>query len=114
MPDQPKPLEHTCREAHYILDCEVMETDDGPPQPRQSVFLECPTEGCAFFLRDGDIIRYIWAIERSNAALRDVRARASAAYNYWAGRDEALGQRMAELREALEKSKVDAPYPGGT
>ena len=53
-------------------------------------------------------------LKAENAALRDVRARASTAYNYWAGRDEDLGQRMAELREALEKSKVDAPYPGGT
>jgi hypothetical protein len=46
-----------------IIDTEVVFTNDGEPQPRSSIFLECLSYendcGCSFILRDNEIIDYI-------------------------------------------------------
>ena len=47
----------------FYLDAEIVFTDDGDPQPRQSIFMECFSgdkhRDCSFFLRDHEIIDYI-------------------------------------------------------
>ena len=47
----------------FILDTEVVFTDDGEPQPRSTIFLECLSYenecGCSFVLRDYEIVNYI-------------------------------------------------------
>ena len=47
----------------FYLDSEVVFTDDGEPQPRSSIFLECfagdKHRMCPFILRDYEIVDYI-------------------------------------------------------
>jgi len=61
---------HSCAEPRYFMDTAVVETDDGPPQPRQAAFLMCTQEGCAFHLGDyGEIVAYIRGLETAKSSL---------------------------------------------
>ena len=40
----------------FYLDADFIQTDDGPPQPRRSIFIECLK--CKLILRDNQIVEF--------------------------------------------------------
>lgn len=60
----------------FLLDTELIHTNDGPPQPRRSIFLECVNYkdcecGGKFILRDNQIIDHINQLQNILERVRD-------------------------------------------
>jgi hypothetical protein len=104
MTNQPKPLsdKHTCAEPRYFMDTAVVETDDGPPQPRQAAFLMCAQEGCYFHLSDyGEIVAYIRTLERQLA-----ETKRDAEWKHAFDEGEIVGMKS-------DTADTENPYPEG-
>lgn len=74
----------------FLLDIESVHTDDGEPQPRESIFLECVE--CDYIVRDYDIVR---VIENAEMEFRNLQVRY-----------ERLLARCERQREWLHKLEV--------
>jgi len=105
---------HSCAEPRYFMDTAVVETDDGPPQPRQAAFLMCTQEGCAFHLGDyGEIVAYIRGLETAKSSLESRVAYAEGvnAANLVAYED--AQSRVAELETLLRDADNWVNWPRG-
>ena len=100
-----------------ITDAEVIFTDDGEPQPRQSVFVECLDMQCEcegkFILHDSEISDYIESAEVMKKKLVDLLAEmeehrkryteenAKDGDPYWRGRRDEAGHFRDKLKTIL-------------
>jgi hypothetical protein len=70
----------TCKHD-WLLDSELITTNDGPPQPRQSVFLQCLK--CGDFYRDDEIVK---KLERLQQIIKEMHVRGFEQYRIgWNG-----------------------------
>ena len=104
---------------HLLMcDTEAVFTDDGDPQPRSSVFVECLDINCDchgdFILHDHEIAEYIERAEEAQAELKKLLAEAEehrTRYTeqnskdgdpYWRGRRDEAGHFRDKLQKILD------------